>query len=250
MRRAQIVLLLFLFPFAVSTTASAWTRTSDERIAKKSAALAPPDLRVIIERFDAEYRHGIERAQSDEGSTAHHFFVLSREGELREQIEKETQRAIRMIRSGEPMGAVAERLGMLAHLVADANNPFHVANDDAKLAASHNDFEQYFERKLAKFPTVFYGLDPRFRLTAYLDRTFARTAKFYPLMSEEYSRNGERRTSADFDDRSTAFGVASVCYSRAVTDLVNLYYHIWKEAGGDVRTAAAMQRGNLLLNAY
>jgi hypothetical protein len=250
MRRAQIVLLLLLLPLAVSTTASAWTRTSDERIAKKSAALAPPDLRTIIERFNGEYRHGIERAQSDEGSTAHHFFVLSREGQLREQIEKETRRAIQMIRTGEPMGAVAERLGILAHLVADANNPFHVANDDAKLTASHNDFEQYFERKLAKFPTVFYGLDPQFRLTAYLDRTFARTSKFYPLMSAEYFRNGERRTSADFDDRSTAFGVASVCYSRAVTDLVNLYYYIWKEAGGDVRTAAAMQRGNLMLNAW
>lgn len=246
MRRAQIVLLFVFLPVC----ASAWTRTSDERIAKKSAALAPPDLRTVIERFDGEYKRGIERAQADEGSTTHHFFVLSREGQLREQIEKETRRAIQMIRTGEPMGAVAERLGILAHLVADANNPFHVANDDARLAASHNDFEQYFERKLAKFPTVFYGLDPQFRLGAYLDRTFARSAKFYPLMSEEYSRNGERRTSADFDDRSTAFGVASVCYSRAVTDLVNLYYYIWKEAGGDVRTAAAMQRGNLLLNAY
>ena len=144
--------------------------------------------------------------------------------------------------------SVSDKTGLLAHLVADANNPFHVAKDDSRLAASHNDFEQYFERKLSKFPTVFYGLDPQFRLGTYLDKTFARTAKFYPLMSEEYFRSGERRTSAEFDDRSTAFGVASVCYSRAVTDLVNLYYYIWKEAGGDVRSAAAMRRGNLLLN--
>ena len=45
------------------------------------------------------------------------------------------------------------------------------------------------------------------------------------------------------------FGIASVCYSRAVTDLVNLYYYIWKEAGGDVRSAAVMRNGNLSLNA-
>jgi hypothetical protein len=246
MRRAQIVLLLAFLP----VSASAWTRASDERIAKKGATLAPPDLRMVIERFEGDYKHGIERAQSDEGSVAHHFFVLSREGELREQIEKETKRTIEMIRTGEPMSAVAERLGSLAHLVADANNPFHVANDNTRMTAAHNDFEQYFERKLAKFPTVFYGLDPQFRLSAYLDKTFTRTSKFYPLMSEEYFRNGEMRMSSEFDDRSTAFGVASVCYSRAVTDLVNLYYYIWKEAGGDVRSAAAMQRGNLLLNAY
>jgi hypothetical protein len=68
-------------------------------------------------------------------------------------------------------------------------------------------------------------------------------------MGEEYFREGVQRTSTDFDDRSTAFGVASVCYSHAVTDLVNLYYHIWRQAGGDVRSAAVMRRGNLVLNA-
>lgn len=245
MRRLGIVLPLLL----LTVSAHAWTRASDEKIARKAMALAPPDLRIVLEKFEGDYRHGLERAQGDEGSTSHHFYVLSREGMLRDRIERETRGAITMIRTGEPMAMVAERLGGLAHLVADANNPFHVANDDAALTPSHNDFEQYFERRLAKFPTVFYGLDPGFTLTTYLDRTFARTAKFYPLVREEYLRDGAARTSVDFDDRSTAFGIASVCYSRAVTDLVNLYYYIWKEAGGDVRTAAAMRRGNLLLNA-
>ncbi len=246
MRRFGIVLLLTFLP----VTAIAWTRVSDERIAKKAAALAPPDLRMLVEKFEAEYKLGLERAQADEGSATHHYFLLSRQGRLRDQIERETRTAIDMIRKGEPMSMVVQRLGILAHLVADANNPFHVANDDPRLAAFHNDFEQYFERRLAKFPTVFYGLDPHFSLTPYLDRTLARSAKFYPLVREEYFRDGSRRTSADFDDRSTAFGIASVSYSRAVTDLVNLYYFIWKEAGGDVRSAAVMRDGNLLLNAH
>ena len=154
-----------------------------------------------------------------------------------------------MIRKGEPMPRVVERLGVIAHLVSDANNPFHIANDDPRLDASHNDFEQYFERRMSKFATVFYGLDADFRIGPYLDKTFARTSRFYPLMGEEYFRSGERRTSAEFDDRSTAFGVAAVCYSHAVTDLVNLYYYIWREAGGDVRSAAAMRSGNLVVNA-
>ena len=66
---------------------------------------------------------------------------------------------------------------------------------------------------------------------------------------EEYFRHGQRRTSAEFDDRSTAFGIASVCYSRAVTDLVNLYYFVWRQAGGDVRSASLMRGSNLVLNA-
>ena len=244
MRRLGIVLLV-LFPL----TATAWTRVSDERIAKKGAALAPPDLRMLIERFDSEYKRGLERAQADEGTETHHYFFTSREGRLRERIERETRGTVEAIRKGEPMSSVVERLGGLVHLVADANNPFHVSKDDPRLIASKSDFEQYFERRLPKFPTVFYGLDPQFRLNTYLDRTFARSAKFYPLVASEYFRDGERRTSAAFDDRSTAFGVASISYSRAVTDVVNLYYFIWKEAGGDVRSAAVMRDGNLLLNA-
>jgi hypothetical protein len=86
-------------------------------------------------------------------------------------------------------------------------------------------------------------------LTRYLDNVFHRSSTFYPLLSEEYFRYGSRRSAAEFDDRSTAFGVASVCYSRSVSDLVNIYYYIWREAGGDVRRAAVMQRGNLLVNA-
>jgi len=243
MRRFAIVLVL-LFPL----TAFAWTRASDERIAKKGAALAPPDLRMLIEKFEHDYKAGLQRAQADDTGDLHRYFVLSRQGRLRDAIERETHLAIRMVRKGDPLNEVVQRLGILAHLVADANNPFHVANDDPRLGASQNDFETYFERRLAKFPTVFYGLDPNFRLEPYLDKTFARAARFYPLIREEYFRNGARRSSADFDDRSTAFGVASVSYSRAVTDLVNLYYYIWKEAGGDVRSAAVMRDGNLTLN--
>lgn len=245
MRRLGIVLATILFAVVFPVVATAWTRASDERIALKAAALAPPDLRMLLEKFDTEYKEGLARAQSDEGSDIHHYFVLSRQGRLREGIERETRLAIQMVRKGNPMSEVVQRLGILAHLVSDANNPFHVGSDAKTRTDFHNDFETYFERRLSKFPTVFYGLDPDFRLAPYLDRTFARSAKFYPLMQEEYLRAG---SSAGFDDRSTAFGVASVSYSRAVTDLVNLYYYIWKEAGGDVRSAAVMRDGNLTLN--
>jgi len=101
-------------------------------------------------------------------------------------------------------------------------------------------FEQYFERRLARFAPVFYGLDTNLVLSNYLDKMFARTTRFSPLMAEEYSRgNG-----ATFDDRSTAFGVASVCYSHAITDNVNIYYFIWKAAGGSVRTPPRLTHAN------
>lgn len=243
MKRVLPAILIFL----VSSSAFAWTRGGDERIARKAGQLAPPDLRILIERFEPEYKQGQARAQSDEGSESHRNYAQS--GRLRERIERETAAAIAMIKSGQPMSSVVEQLGVLSHFVADANNPFHTVNDDPNLEASHHDYEQYFERRLAKFPTVFYGLDRNFQLRPYLDRTISRTSRFYPLMREEYFRFGTRRSSQEFDDRSTAFGIASICYSRAVTDVVNLYYYIWRQAGGDVRSATLMRGSNLILNA-
>jgi hypothetical protein len=245
----RLPLLLLFLAFSAAAPCHAWTQASDRLIAEKSLALAPPDLKLILDKFHPEYQSGLDEAESDEGSAGHHYFVLSRSGKLRERIEKETAGIIRMIRANQPMPAVAGRFGVLAHLVADANNPFHIANDDPRLDVAHDDYEQYFERRMTRFPAVFYGLEKHFTLATFLDQTFSRTLKFYPLMAEEYFAGGELQSSASFDDHSTAFGVASVCYSHAVTDLVNLYYYIWREAGGDVRAASTL-RGGRISNAH
>jgi hypothetical protein len=200
---------------------AAWTRKGDHAIANRSAELAPPDLRLLIEKFHVDYETGLDHALADEGSELHR-------AKLRGRIEAETNAIVKMIRSNQPMPLVIQHLGLLAHLTGDANNPFHIGDDSP---AEHQDFENYFERRLNKFAGVFYGVDRNLQLPRYLDSMFARSTKFAPLMSEEYTRG----SSADFDDHSTAFGVASLCYSHAVTDTVNLYYFIWKQAGGDVR---------------
>ena len=246
MPRLGFLLLIAMLPIS----ASAWTPAAESRIATKSAALAPPDLRMLIEKFDAEYRRGLAQAAAEPETDAHRYVVASRRGALRDRIEHETRETIAMIRRGDSMPNVVNRLGGLVHLMADANNPFHAATGDARLARLQEDYEAYLERRLSKFPTVFYGLNSKFHLRSYLDRTLARSARFYPLVGEEYYRGGRRRSSTEFDDRSTAFGIASISYSRSVSDVVNLYYYIWKEAGGDVRSAAVMRDGNLLLNAH
>ena len=237
-----------LILLAVTGTAQAWTSAADERIALKAAQLAPNDLRMMIERYEAQYKAGLQRAAADEGTDAHRFVVLSRNGQLRDRIERQAASVVSLIRTGKPMSDVVFQLGALAHYVADANNPFHVADSNPNLTPWRADYERYFESRLSKFPTVFYGLDPSFKLSPYLEQTFERTAKFYPLLDEEYFRFGEQHDSSEFDDRSTAFGVASVCYSRAVTDAVNLYFYVWRRAGGDVRAAPMLQGGNLFLN--
>src|SRR5258707_3422254 len=209
MRRLAAPLLLLLLPI----TASAWTRASDLRIAQGALELAPPDLQLVLKRFEPEFGRGLERAENDEGSEAHHYFVLSHQGKLRERMEQETRGTIAMIRGNQSMTLVAEHLGMLAHLVADANNPFHTSDADPRLGPMHDDFEQYFERRMAHFPTVFYGLNNNFQLGSFIDTTLSRSPGFSSLMIEEHFRHGPFRRPAEVYGRSSSLGVADACLS-------------------------------------
>jgi hypothetical protein len=198
-RVKRLLLILALLPF----NAHAWTLAADRQIAASGAKLAAPDLYSLVKAYDHDFARGIEKTQDAPPAM------------LRERIERETRDVIRMLKSHQPPAAVVERLGILAHLVADANTP-----------SASSDYARYFELRLAKFPVVFYGPEPRLQLGAFLDRTFARTAGFRPLVAAEYARGD----SSTFDDHSTAFGIASVCYSHAVTDTANLFTYIWRDA--------------------
>ena len=37
--------------------------------------------------------------------------------------------------------------------------------------------------------------------------------------------------------------------AQGISDIVNLYYYIWKEAGGDVRSASSMRTPRIIQNA-
>ncbi|MFA6955538.1 MAG: hypothetical protein WC538_06660 [Thermoanaerobaculia bacterium] len=242
-RLAAIVLVL-----ALPSIAFAWTPEAEERIAQRSARLAPPDLRLLIEKYPESYKSGYRKAAAPAECARHRFLVARGKGELKSLIEKDVRDAIALMKRDHQIQPFIERLGRISHLVSDANNPFHTADSNPQLAQSQTDFEAYLGRKMTTFPTVFYGLRINRDVPRYLDGMVGRSAAHYALLDEEYFRGGRRRTSWEFDDRSTAFGVASISYSRAVTDNVNLFYYIWREAGGDVRSAAVLRKGNLVLH--
>src|SRR3954452_20245098 len=95
LKRAALALL-----FLVPIHATAWTRPSDQRIAKKAAALAPPDLQLIIEKFNPEYQTGLSRAAPPDAPT---------------QIAGERKPKIHIVRTNKPMSQLVEHLGVLAH---------------------------------------------------------------------------------------------------------------------------------------
>lgn len=236
------VLAVLVLPAA----AFAWPTEAEIRIAKKAATLAPPDLRLLLEKYEGDYLRGVRDAAEDQGERRHREGLAGGRGPIRAELNGRVNASLRAVRARKPIRELVYELGLTAHIVADANNPLRVGTHyESGIEA---DYEAYFARRMTRFPTVFYGIRDLGTVDAVIGHALARSRRFNALLDEEYHRGGRLRSSAEFDDRSTAFGIASISYSRAVSDLVNVFYIVWREAGGDVRTAEIMKKGNLLLN--
>jgi hypothetical protein len=247
----------FRFPLALALAISApgaahaWKPSTQQAIALEAGALAPPDLARILTKHQKEYLRGAVEPLSD-GNAQRHMKNADGSGSLDQTIAAELSAAIDLIRRHRPFAEVAVRLGRISHFVADANLPLNTANADPREGTYFRDFLEYVDSARPRFAVVFYGVGSEWRgprdIESWTRSTLVRGRKLYPSIGEEYRRIGGLSGRDTFDDRSTAFAVAAVSYSHAVSDVARALRHVWIASGGsDPRVRLAARSESLIV---
>ena len=251
---AQAAAVLAVAVLFVPGAARAWTPSSQQEIAAEAARLAPPDLARQLLRHGERYLQGVVDA-FHERDPMRHQHNPDGSGILDRVILDEADRAVAMIRAHRPFADIAYQLGRVSHFMADADNPLNASQDDVNEGTYFADYLFYEQSVQGRFARIFYGADAglarapgRASMQRFLHRVLDRSRTLYPLIGSEYKRVGRVEGQKLFDDRSTAFAVAALSFSHALTDSAAVLRDIWLRSGGaDLRGRAAIENQRLLI---
>lgn len=251
MPKALSLLAAGLASALLALPCGAWTTASLNTIGEQAARLAPPDLHRQLARNRESYRIGLAkgfelsadlRSKNEDGS-----------GRLDAAVSEAAEMAIKAVREQRPFNEIAYRMGIAVHLLAQANWPLATSAQDHDEPRYERDFDRYAESAEARLRLVFYGFrptpakpDPR-QLKTVLDEALARSRRTYPLVGREYRRIGFGPGAVRFDDRSTAYAIAALGYSHAVSDSAEVLRYIWLAAGGGDSRQKLPLRGRQLV---
>jgi hypothetical protein len=217
---------------AGSATTSAWNGRSRARMVADALKVAPPVLAHLIAKHADSLRAGLEEATLSEGEAQHRQNNEDPSSGAAAAMGVVAAKAIAALDGHKPMTDLVYHLGVLAHLAADVSDPLLTdpAGSHASFAA---DFPSYIERNLERFPAVFYGYPEGSSPLVAEAIASAKIARgYYGHLARAYAAAGG--SSVSFDVRSIPFGVASLCYSRGVTNIARAWLHVWREAHGDL----------------
>ncbi len=212
-----LILLILSSQFALS-----FSSTTKERMYKYVLKSLPPSLGELFPPKPAPQMADIDYKSKNE---------------IFNKIKILTKEQIEDLKGFPNFKVVIERFLKIFHLFAQLDDfssyiKFSGKNYPHEYAV---DFERFLNLKTDKFVPIFYGFSRNLFLNSdldsFLNSIWERNEKFYSNLILQYEKGGNSYT---FDERSAAFGIASIMFSRTITDAVNLIVFIWWKSNGDI----------------
>jgi hypothetical protein len=207
----------------------------------------PPALREILSVDINSLAEGAV-APFEFKDTENHFQHANGEyGAAAAKADQEAAKLTRLIESGTEPDVVASQFGIVAHYVADANQPLHTSDADPKEKLYYAEFNKFIDGRLNEFPVVFYGytlpLQEAPSIQEFLIQSAERANRLYFLIGDAFlQKGGKVRPASSFDNRSIPFGIASLSYSHAISDVANVWLLAWQRAGRPITSTPYLDK--------
>jgi hypothetical protein len=233
--RAGVLGLLLLWP---AGQALAWTDATRIRMLRDALKVSPPALRHILERYEKDLARGMLDPSRHEGEEVHFQDASGTRGLGAAAVARKSDAIRRMMLEQKPLRRLAYEMGTLAHLVADVEFPLNASDADPREPLYREAFRAYVESQLDKFPFVFDRQSEsaltKGDLGAFMMRSARRAARDYPHIGPAYKDDGTPVSRDALDERSVPFGVASLSYSHAASNIALVWRHLWQSVNGDL----------------
>lgn len=199
----------------------------------------PAALQRQLHRHRKALANGVRRACRSAARESHPQGSAPPDHDAASLLARSLARITALLDSQAPMDRVVAEMGVAASRVWELSNPFRAAPGDAEVAAYAGRFASYVEEHLADLRVVFKGYtDPLLEeneMAAFGRRLAGRSRSYLDDLIGAFRRFDETGDPLFLDQRSVPFGVASLSYSRSVTDTARAWLHAWRRAHGDLR---------------
>jgi hypothetical protein len=226
--------LLFFWP----AEGLAWTDATRLRMVQDALKATPPALNTILERYREDLERGVIEPSQHEGEEVHYQHADGSAGLAAAGVVRKESEVRALLQEGRSLQRFAFEMGVLAHLISDVGFPLNASDADPREPLYREAYRAYIEKYLAKIPFVLETPDSEAlesgNLLGYMMSSSRQAAEGYALIGPAFKDDGTPRTPAALDLRSVPFGIASLAYSRTVTDIVQVWRHLWASVHGDM----------------
>lgn len=221
----------------VTADSCGWPRKVERQVLTQATRLMPPSLQRLLRRHERALRQGAQDEKRRAPAALHAEDVEPGDGPA-ERLAASLARISALLDGHAPMHQVAWEMGAASHLVSDLSNPFRTVPRDQQAAAYEARFLSYVEEQLPDLRIVFTSYEhPLLEQgeTIAFGRQLAATSRSYlEDLVGSFRRFDDTGDPAYVDQRSIPFGVASLSFSRTVTDTARVWLRAWRQAHGDI----------------